>query len=69
MNLKPIDSRVSRIEFHITITEMDDFILKAADLITEGYKFQHIKVDPDAKFSFDDKTDTYIHILFEKEEL
>lgn len=69
MNLKSMDNRVSGIEFHITIAEMNDFILKAADLITKGYKFQHIKVDSDAKFSFDDKTDTYIHILFEKEEL
>lgn len=64
-----MDSRVSQIEFHITMAEMDDFILKAADLITKGYEFQHMKVDPSVRFSFDDKTNTYIHILFEKEEL
>lgn len=69
MNLKPIDNRVSQIEFHITMAEMDDFILKAADLIAKGYEFQHMKVDSDVRFSFDGKTDTYIHILFEKKGL
>lgn len=66
MNLKSMDNRVSGIEFHMTIAEMDDFILKAADLITKGYEFRYMKMDPDVRFSFDDKTDAYIHILFEK---
>lgn len=32
-----IDGKVSQIEFHINHYEIDDFIVRAAELIKEGY--------------------------------
>jgi hypothetical protein len=35
--------KVSEIEFHITEREIDDCIIRMADLITEGYTINNIK--------------------------
>ena len=37
--------KVSEIEFHITEREIDDCIIRMADLITEGYTINNIKRD------------------------
>lgn len=37
--------KVSEIEFHITEREIDDCIVRMANLITEGYTVNHIKCD------------------------
>ena len=37
--------KVSEIEFHITEREIDDCIIRMADLITEGYTINNIKCD------------------------
>lgn len=38
-------SKVSEIEFHITFEEVEDCILRAAELIKEGYKLYSYRRD------------------------
>lgn len=37
--------KVSEIEFHITGNELDDFIVRAAELIKEGYNLYSVECD------------------------
>lgn len=58
-------SKVSEIEFHITPEEVEDCILRAAELIKEGYKFYSYKYDtPD--FSWNGETEPFIHVTFKR---
>lgn len=54
--------KVSQIEFHITHDELDDFILRAAELIKEGYSIEKIKTDP-VEISINHYPEPPIHIL------
>lgn len=54
--------KVSEIEFHITEREIDDCIVRMANLITEGYTVNYIKRD---SMTFSDSftiTEPSIHI-------
>jgi hypothetical protein len=54
--------KVSEIEFHITEREIDDCIVRMANLITEGYIVNNIKCD---SMTFSDSftiTEPSIHI-------
>ncbi len=37
--------RVSKIEFHITYNQLEDFILRAAELIKDNYEIEQIDVN------------------------
>ena len=41
-----LNNKVSKIEFHITYNQLEDFILRAAELIKDNYEIEQIKVDP-----------------------
>lgn len=58
-------SKVSEIEFHITAYEWEDFILRAAELIKEGYSLKCIRYD-DLSFSINTKPEPPIHITLIK---
>lgn len=58
-------SKVSEIEFHITLEEAEDSILRAAELIKEGYKFYSYKYDT-PKLTYEIKTEPFIHVTFKK---
>ena len=57
--------KVSQIEFHIKSTEFEDFTLRAAALIEEGYKYVCIKQDPLSISYFEEPEPPY-HILMQK---
>ena len=40
-----LKDRVSKIEFHITYNQLEDFILRAAELIKDNYEIEQINVD------------------------
>lgn len=56
--------KVSRIEFHITEAELEDFIVRSAELIKEGYHL--LSVMRDAKGVCSDLywEEPYLHIIF-----
>lgn len=58
--------KVSRIEFHITETELEDFIVRSAELIKEGYKLYSIIRDSNIHTYADtcDVREPYLHIVF-----
>lgn len=62
---KMFRDKVSQIEFHITFHELEDFILRAAELIQEGYSLENIRID-DMSFSRDTEPEPPIHIIFVK---
>ncbi len=47
-----MSKKVSKIEFHICRNEIDDCIVRMADLIKEGYTIESITNEP--SFSLDD---------------
>ena len=57
-------SKVSEIEFHITFEEIEDSILRAAELIKEGYKLYSYKYDT-PEFTWGE-TEPFIHITFKR---
>ena len=61
-----IGNKVSKIEFHITAYEQEDFILRAAELIKEGYSLESIRYD-ELSVSYYGEQDPPIHIVFTKE--
>ena len=58
-------NKVSKIEFHITPEEVDDCILRAAELIKEGYKVYSYKYDT-PEFAWSGKTEPFIHVVLER---
>jgi len=57
--------KVSRIEFHITEKELEDFIVRAAELIKEGYKLYSIIRDSNMTYADTcDVREPYLHIVF-----
>lgn len=56
-------NKVSEIEFHITEKELEDFILRAAELIKDGYHLYSVERDT-LTFSYLVITEPYIHIKF-----
>ena len=61
-----LNNKVSKIEFHITCYEWEDFILRAAELIKDGYSLESVRYD-DFSFSYYSEQDPPIHIVFTKE--
>ena len=62
-----MNKKVSQIEFHIKATELEDFTLRAAALIEEGYKYVCITHDP-LDFSYFEEAEPPYHILMKKKE-
>ena len=60
-------SKVSEIEFHITFEEAEDCILRAAELIKEGYKLYSYKRDVPERFSLTANIEPFIHVVFRKD--
>ena len=58
-------NKVSRIEFHITEKELEDFILRAAELIKDGYRVYSVERDT-LNLHYSVITEPYIHIIFTK---
>ena len=58
-------NKVSSIEFHITEKELEDFILRAAELIKDGYHVYSVERDI-LTFHYSVITEPYIHIKFIK---
>ena len=54
--------KVSEIEFHITNCEIDDCIVRMADLIKEGYTVSELYSDKVPFFGSTVITEPYIHI-------
>jgi hypothetical protein len=54
--------KVSEIEFHITEREVDDCIVRMADLIKEGYTINNIKCDSRTFYDSFTITEPSIHI-------
>ena len=61
-----LNNKVSKIEFHINYYEYEDFILRAAELIKEGYSLESIRYD-ELSVSYYKEQDPPIHIVFTKE--
>lgn len=59
-------NKVSEIEFHITGEEVEDFILRAAKLIKEGYKLYSFKNDTPTFSWLDEKVGPFIHVVFKR---
>lgn len=59
--------KVSEIEFHITHKEAEDFILRAAELIKEGYMLYSYRRDNSESSFFTNKIEPFIHVVFRKE--
>lgn len=58
--------KVSKIEFHITSEEVEDFILRAAELIKEGYELYSFTHDT-PQFSWcGEKVDPFIHVVLKR---
>lgn len=57
--------RVSKIEFHITYNQLEDFILRAAELIKDNYEIEQIKVDS-VSISYLTEPEPPYHITFIK---
>lgn len=59
-------NKVSEIEFRISYGEMDDGILRAAELIKEGYTLYSLRYD-NLEYEFNIKVKPAIHLTFRKE--
>lgn len=61
-----VSNKVSKIEFHMTYNQLNDFILRAAELIKEGYSIEKIETDT---VSIGDKIklEPSIHITLQEE--
>ena len=59
-------NKVSEIEFHITCGEVEDCILRAAELIKEGYKLYSYRHDT-PELTWSGKAEPFIHVTFRKE--
>lgn len=57
-----LKEKVSEIEFHITEREIDDCIVRMANLITEGYTVNYIKCDSRTFYDSFTITEPSIHI-------
>ena len=62
-----VRDKVSKIEFHMTYNQLNDFILRAAELIKEGYSIEKIETDT---VSIGDKIklEPAVHITLQKKE-
>ena len=58
--------KVSKIEFHITLNEVDDFIMRSSELIKDGYSFYSLEQDPNFYITNLNSTEPYIHVVFTK---
>jgi len=56
-------NKVSEIEFHITEKELEDFILRAAELIKDGYRLYSFQSDG-ITYSYNVCPEPYLHIKF-----
>lgn len=54
--------KVSEIEFHITEREIDDCIIRMADLIIEGYTVNNVRCNPTTLSDSFTITEPSIHI-------
>lgn len=61
-----IGKKVAKIEFHITSYEFEDFILRGAKLIEEGYSLETISLDQPS-YSIRKDIEPPIHITFVKD--
>ena len=59
------NNKVSKIEFHITYNQLEDFILRAAELIKDNYEIEQIKVDSISASYLTEPEPSY-HITFVK---
>lgn len=59
-------NKVSEIEFHITFEEIEDGILRAAELIKEGYELYSYKYDIPELYSGWGKTEPFFHVVFKR---
>lgn len=59
-------NKVSEIEFHITFEEVEDCILRAAELIKEGYMLYSYRRDDSESSFFTNKIEPCIHVVFRK---
>lgn len=62
------DYKVSEIEFHFRSCEADDLILRAADLIKDGYHIFEAHTSSTPLSIFDKIYEPNIHIKFKKDE-
>lgn len=60
-----LKDKVSKIEFHITYSQLNDFILRAAKLIEEGYSVEKIETDT-ISFLTEIEPKPSIHITLQK---
>lgn len=59
-------NKVSEIEFHIASSkEVEDCILRAAELIKEGYELYSYKRDT-PEFTWGGKAEPFIHVTFKR---
>ena len=58
-----MSKKVSKIEFHICYNEMDDCVVRMADLIKEGYTIESITNEP--RFALD-YSEPSTHIVLQK---
>lgn len=58
--------KVSEIEFHITNEEIDDCVIRMADLIKEGYTISELRSESIPLMGSNVITEPYIHILMRK---
>lgn len=61
-------SKVIEIEFHITFKEAEDFILRAAELIKEGYMLYSYRYDTPELSFYRENTEPFIHIVFRRKD-
>ena len=61
-----IGKKVAKIEFHITSYEFEDFILRGAKLIEEGYSLETVSFDKPS-YSIRENIEPPIHITFVKD--
>jgi len=61
-----VRDKVSKIEFHMTYNQLNDFILRAAELIKEGYSIGKIETDT-VSISDKIKLEPSVHITLQKE--
>lgn len=59
-------NKVSEIEFHMTLEELEDGILRAAELIKEGYKLYSYKYDTPELYLGYGETEPFFHVVFKR---
>lgn len=62
-----MSKKVSKIEFHICRNEIDDCVVRMADLIKEGYTIEAITNEPPT-LSFFEHSEPSVHITLRKGE-